>query len=104
MEIKALGNHVVISVEAKSAGTEIIKNGIYVGVREQGELPQYGKIISIGDTVPEGMFEIGDIVPLPNGNMRNVPHPRVALEGIKPKEEDEKFVTAHYSAIAAVYK
>ena len=105
MDIKALGESVIIAAKAESAGTEEVSaSGIVIGVRQQGELPQYGEIYAIGDCVPQGYFEIGDKVPLPTGNMRNVPHPETVFNDKKASEFQIKFITAHYKAIAAVYK
>lgn len=105
-DIKALGESVVITAIAKSAGTEEISStGIVISTqRVEGEIPQLGEIYSIGEGVPKGYFEIGDVVPLPNGNMRNVPHPETVFNNKKAKEVDQKFITAHYRTIAAVYK
>lgn len=105
MNINALGEYVVISAEAESAGAEeVSSSGIVLGVRRQGELPEYGVICSLGDQVPPGYFTIGDKVPLPMGNMRNVPHPEVLFNGKKPSDFKIKYITAHYKSIAAVYK
>lgn len=104
-EIKALGQHVVLKVVAKSAGTEeTTSSGIVIGVRQQGELPTQAEIFKIGDRVPEGLFEIGDITPIPLGEKLNVPHPDVAFGLCEPKERDEKYMTTHFSNISCVYK
>ncbi|QQV89077.1 head assembly chaperone protein [Providencia phage PSTRCR_121] len=103
--IKALGESVIIAAKADSAGTEEVSPmGIVVGVRQQGELPEYGIIYDVGEHVPAGYFEIGDKVPLPMGNMRNVPHPETVFNGKKASEFPTKYITAHYKSIAAVYK
>ena len=62
------------------------------------------EIYSIGDDVPKGFVEVGDLTPLPVGNSRNVPHPLVAAGVKKPKEIRQKFVTCHYMSLACVYK
>ncbi|MGQ3469294.1 hypothetical protein, partial [Xanthomonas campestris] len=71
---------------------------------EQGQLPDMCEIYSIGDDVPKGFVEVGDLTPLPVGNIRNVPHPLVAAGVKKPKEIRQKFVTCHYKSLACVYK
>jgi hypothetical protein len=104
-EIKALGNNVIIAATAESAGSEETSTlGIIVGVRQQGEIPEYGVIFSIGEQVPPGYFTVGDKVPLPVGNMRNVPHPETVFNGKSPKEFPTKYITADYRHISAVYK
>lgn len=104
-EIKALGNSVIIAARAESAGAEEKSAmGIIVGTRVQGEIPEYGEIFSIGEMVPPGYFTIGDKVPLPVGNMRNVPHPETVFNGKSAKDFPIKYITSDYRNIAAVYK
>lgn len=104
-EIKALGESVIIAARADSAGTEEVSStGIVLGVRQQGELPEYGEIYDVGEAVPKGYFNVGDKVPLPMGNMRNVPHPETVFNGKKASEFPVKYITAHFRTIAAVYK
>lgn len=104
-QIKALGEFVVLKTIAESAGTEIkSQSGLIIGVRETGEIPETCVVHSIGSKVPEGYIEIGDRVPLPAGQMRNVPHPLVVSGEKKASEISEKFVSVHHTHIACVYQ
>lgn len=103
--IKALGEYVILVSEPAQQGDEIVSpSGIILGKEEQGQLPDMCEIYSIGDDVPKGFVEVGDLTPLPVGNIRNVPHPLVAAGVKKPKEIRQKFVTCHYKSLACVYK
>ena len=105
LPIKALGEYVIIVSEPAQQGDEIVSpSGIILGKEEQGQLPDMCEIYSIGDDVPKGFVEVGDLTPLPVGNIRNVPHPLVAAGVKKPKEIRQKFVTCHYKSLACVYK
>ncbi|HHI3146202.1 TPA: hypothetical protein ACP45T_003760 [Klebsiella quasipneumoniae] len=105
LPIKALGEYVILVSEPAQQGDEIVSpSGIILGKEEQGQLPDMCEIYSIGDDVPKGFVEIGDLTPLPVGNIRNVPHPLVAAGVKKPKEIRQKFVTCHYKSLACVYK
>ncbi|QGF21629.1 hypothetical protein vBKpnAMK4_00189 [Klebsiella phage vB_Kpn_AM_K4] len=105
LPIKALGEYVILVSEPAQKGDEIVSpSGIILGKEEQGQLPDMCEIYSIGDDVPKGFVEVGDLTPLPVGNIRNVPHPLVAAGVKKPKEIRQKFVTCHYKSLACVYK
>ena len=105
LPIKALGEYVILVSEPAKQGDEIVSpSGIILGKEEQGQLPDMCEIYSIGDDVPKGFVEVGDLTPLPVGNIRNVPHPLVAAGVKKPKEIRQKFVTCHYKSLACVYK
>ena len=105
LPIKALGEYVILVSEPAQKGDEIVSpSGIILGKEEQGQLPDMCEIYSIGDDVPKGFVEVGDLTPLPVGNIRNVPHPLVAAGVKKPKELRQKFVTCHYKSLACVYK
>ncbi|AKY02075.1 capsid assembly protein [Klebsiella phage RCIP0032] len=105
LPIKALGEYVILVSEPAQKGDEIVSpSGIILGKEEQGQLPDMCEIYSIGDDVPKGFVEVGDLTPLPVGNIRNVPHPLVAAGVKKPKEIKQKFVTCHYKSLACVYK
>lgn len=105
LPIKALGEYVILVSEPAQQGDEIVSpSGIILGKEEQGQLPDMCEIYSIGDDVPKGFVEVGDLTPLPVGNIRNVPHPMVAAGVKKPKEIKQKFVTCHYKSLACVYK
>ena len=105
LPIKALGEYVILVSEPAPQGDEIVApDGIILGNAEQGQMPDMCEIYSIGDDVPKGFVEVGDLTPLPVGNIRNVPHPLVAAGVKKPKEIRQKFVTCHYKSLACVYK
>lgn len=105
LPIKAIGEYVILVSEPAQQGDEIVSpSGIILGKEEQGQLPDMCEIYSIGDDVPKGFVEVGDLTPLPVGNIRNVPHPLVAAGVKKPKEIRQKFVTCHYKSLACVYK
>ncbi|QPB08811.1 head assembly co-chaperone [Klebsiella phage Metamorpho] len=105
LPIKALGEYVILVSEPAQQGDEIVSpSGIILGKEEQGQLPDMCEIYAIGDDVPKGFVEVGDLTPLPVGNIRNVPHPMVAAGVKKPKEIKQKFVTCHYKSLACVYK
>lgn len=103
--IKALGEYVILVSCPAQQGDEIMsEGGILIGKEPQGQLPELCEIHAIGDEVPKGYVEVGDLTPLPVGNMRNVTHPLVAKGIKKPKDIKEKFVTCHYKALACIYK
>ena len=105
LPIKALGEYVILVSEPAQQGDEIVSpSGIILGKEEQGQLPDMCEIYSIGDDVPKGFVEVGDLTPLPVGNIRNGPQPLVAAGVKKPKEIRQKFVTCHYKSLACVYK
>ena len=105
LPIKALGEYIILVSEPAQQGDELVSTGgIILGKEEQGQLPDMCEIYAIGDDVPEGFVEVGDLTPLPVGNIRNVPHPLVAAGVKKPKEIRQKFVTCHYKSLACVYK
>lgn len=100
---KAIGDYVIIEARAESAGTEVRSDfGIIIEQkRTMGEIPQVGKIISIGDGVDPEMM--GKTVLLPHGKMNKVPHPDV-LNGIKKEEEiDLKWTVTHKQNIVVIY-
>ena len=106
MEIKALGEFVVLTATAKPAGSEIYSDvvpDLVVGVREQGEIPEVCYVHDIGPGVPEGIFKIGDMTPVPLGKMANIPHPLVAKKEKLAKDLDEKFFSVHYTNIPGLY-
>ena len=106
MEIKALGEFLVLRAIAKPAGSEIYSDvvpDLVVGVREQGEIPEVCYVHDIGPGVPEGIFKIGDMTPVPLGKMANIPHPLVATKEKLAKEIDEKFISVHYTNVPALY-
>ena len=104
-QIRALGEFVILKAIAESAGTEIkTDSGIVIGVRDTGEIPLICEIVDVGNAVPEGYVAIGDKSPMPEGHMKNVPHPLVAQKKAKPKDIPEKFISVHYKNIPCVYK
>ena len=106
LPIKALGEHIILTAKAESAGTEqTTESGIFTGYRQQGEIPDLCTIYAIGSDVPPGYVEVGDLTPLPSGGIaKNVMHPEVAAGLKKAKDIPEKFITVHYKALACVYK
>lgn len=104
LPIKAIGEHVILVSEPPQQGDEIISSGgIVIGKQETGQVPDMCEIYSIGADVPEGIFTVGMLVPLPTGQIRNVPHPMVAAGMKKPKEIAQKFVTCHWKSIPCIY-
>ena len=103
--IIALGEHVVLKTTAKSAGTEMkTASGIVYGIREQGEMPTICEVHAIGERVPDGLFEIGNLTPVPLGEKLNIMHPDVASGECEAKERDDKFISVHWRNIACIYK
>lgn len=110
LSVKASFEYVLIETNAKAAGTEIVSpSGIVTGVRQHGEEPIYGTVLSCGPDVPEEYKTLlmGKRVPLPHAQMANVPDPKL-ITGKATKEEARKYpvkyVTAHYKAIQAIYE
>lgn len=105
LPIKAVGEHIILLGEpAQTGDEEVSSGGILLGQRQHGEVPEMLEIHSIGESVPEGIFEVGDLTATPKGNMREVIHPLVALGLKKPKEVKQKFVSVHYKALSVLYK
>lgn len=105
LPIKALGEYVILVSEPQQAGDEELSaGGIVLGKQTQGQLPDMCEIFAIGDDVPKGFVEVGDLTPLPVGSIRNVVHPLVAAGLKQPKDIKQKFVTTHYKNLACVYK
>lgn len=53
LKVKASGEYVIIEATARPQGSEIkSESGIVVGVRQHGEQPFYGKVVSVGVDVP----------------------------------------------------
>lgn len=107
-DVIAKGEFIVLSAIAKPAGSEIYSTsieGMVTGYRETGEIPLYCVVHSIGELVPTGFVEVGDIVPTPMGGAgKNVLHPEAVMKTKQAKDIDEKFMTIHYTHIPAVYK
>ena len=105
LPIKALGEYVILVSEPAQAGDEQVSaGGIVLGRETQGQLPDLCEIYAIGSDVPADFVSIGDLTPLPVGNIRNVPHPAVAAGLKQAKDIKQKFVTCHYKSLACVYK
>lgn len=105
MKIKALGEFVVLTAQAKSAGSETKSaGGLILAPLETGEIPEVCYVHSIGDKVPKGYLNIGDMCPIPAGQIKNVPHPDVAQKLKKAKEVEQKFFSVHYTHIPSVYQ
>lgn len=104
MEIKALGEFVVMTAKAKSAGSETKSaGGLILAPLETGEVPEVCFVHAIGEKVPEGYLKIGDMTPIPAGHIKNIPHPDVAQKHKTAKEIEQKFFSVHYTHIPAVY-
>lgn len=103
-QIKALGEFVILTAFAPSAGTmEYAEDGTEIGLRKQGVIPEVTTVHSIGVDVPPTFLKVGDKVPMPLGSIKHVPHPDVA-KGLKKTEEiDDKYVVVHYKNIACAY-
>ncbi|BBC78278.1 head morphogenesis [Escherichia phage EcS1] len=107
LPIKALGEHIIFVSEPSQAGDDkTSESGIFLGKETQGQLPEVMEVHSIGDEVPTGFIEVGDLVPYlaSNPTFKNVIHPLVALGIKQPKEVKQKFVAAHYKSLGVVYK
>lgn len=110
LKVKASGEYVIIEATARPQGSEIkSESGIVVGVRQHGEQPFYGKVVSVGVDVPAEAAEriLGKYIPLPSAHMANVPDPDLVAGYISEKESKEKetkYVSAHYKAIQAIYE
>lgn len=106
MKVKALGEHVILVAKAKSAGTKLesqVVPGLIIGVQETSEIPETCVVHSIGPKVPDGIVELGDVVPLTSGIMKNVLNPDVVAGKGKPSDFEEKYVTTHYNNLVGVY-
>lgn len=103
-EIKALGEFVILVSTPVKPGDEIVtSSGIVIGKSVQGEVPQFCTVYSVGEDVPDGFVKVGDVTALPNGSIRNVPHPSVVAGEAKDSDIPEKYVTCHYKTIPCVY-
>ncbi|CAL9972404.1 head morphogenesis [Vibrio phage K567] len=102
----AQGEQVIIDTKAVREGEELFSaGGIALGRATQGEVPLHGRVISVGDEVDTDVIDVGDSVLLPQGNMKNVPDPRIIKGEIKPDADDrELWVHTHYKNIAVVYR
>lgn len=104
MEIKALGEYVILVSEPEQAGDEIVsESGIIIGKQTQGQLPEFCVVHSVGQDVPEGYVKVGDLTTLPVGAIKNVPHPSVVAGLANPKDIKQKYVNVHYKNIPCVY-
>ena len=83
--------------------SKVMKSFLLAVLLSANKKPDKSLIYSIGADVPEGIFEVGMLVPLPTGQIRNVPHPLVAAGMKKPKEIAQKFVTCHWKSIPCIY-
>lgn len=110
LKVKASFEYVVIETNAKAAGSEIVSpSGIVTGVRQHGEEPIFGIVVSVGPDVPEEYktLLLGKKVPLPQAQMANVPDPALVEQKVSKEEARKhpvKYVSAHYKAIQAIYE
>lgn len=109
-KVKASFEYVIIETNAKAAGSEIVSpSGIVTGVRQHGEEPIFGTVVSVGPDVPEEykVLLLGKKVPLPHAQMANVPDPALVEQKVSKEEARKhpvKYVSAHYKAIQAIYE
>lgn len=105
LPITAFAEHIILVSLVENTGEEQKSpGGLYLGEAKQGEIPEVCTVFSVGSEVPKNLIERGDLVPLPVGNIRNVPHPDVANGLKKASELKEKFVTVHWKNIPCIYK
>lgn len=105
MEIRALGQTVILKAIAPSPGKEQqTQFGIILPGEQESKVPTHCEIFKIGPDVPSGLFNVGDKTPFPLGEKLNVPHPDVIQCLCKPEDRDEKFISVFYKNISCVYK
>lgn len=103
--MRALGENVIIEVQAARAGDEVkTESGIVIGRREMGEVPDVGVIVSIGDSVPDSDFiKNGMKVLIPHSRINNVPDPRAVEGSLHQGEKGRQLVATHWQNIQVVY-
>lgn len=100
--MKALDESVIIEVFARRKGEEIKVGNIIVGREQQGEVPEWGTIVSVGERT-QGLVE-GDIVLLPNGRLTHVPDPNVVAGKItKDDPSTRQLITTHWKNVQVKY-
>lgn len=104
----AFDEQVVLECTAARKGEELTtQSGIVLGQRNQGDIPLYGTVVSVGENCPDEVKAlIGQDIPLPQGGgiYSNLPDPRMAYGVIPRSALDARiFVTMHYKGIRAVY-
>lgn len=108
-EVFASGEYVIIQSVAHPAGSEILSpSGFLLGIREHGEMPISGVVVSVGSEVPEEVRDtlLGSTVALPSAHLANVPHPGLIsgkLTAEEAKKDINKLSSCHYKAIQVVY-
>lgn len=105
MNIKAMGEQIILDVSAKKAGNEeVSEGGVFLGVSTNGEVPLHGVVIAVGDDVDTDIIALGDVCLIPNGTIKNVPDPRVITGEIRQDDaERETWIHTHYKNIAVKY-
>lgn len=100
---KAIGPYVIIEAVARSAGKEVKTDfGLILEVKStQGEVPEIGKIVSVGEECSPDW--VGKYVLLPHGKMNHVPRPEILNGEAKKEDIDEKLTVTHKANIAAIY-
>lgn len=107
--VRPSGEYVLIHSIAHPAGSEIKSaSGILMGTRETGEIPVSGRVIAVGEDVPDEIRELlyGSQIVLPTQHMTNVPHPKLVSGEYtieQAKQDPNKLATCHYKAVQAVY-
>ena len=104
---QAFGEWLIMECTASRVGEEVVSTGgIVTGVRKQGDIPLYGTVISCGSDVPDDVVSLllHKNAALPNGQISNVPDPRIAFGDLKTDSNECRiFVTCHYKNIKALY-
>lgn len=100
---QAIGGYVIIETHARKPGETYETDSGLIAVEDKGEIPVIGKIISVGDKVPDHIKE-GYIVILPNMHMQNVPDPRVAVGLMKPSNPEARtMVMCQFGVLGAIF-
>lgn len=99
--IHPLAKNVIISVTAKSHGTEEFSaGGIAIGLRKEGELPTTGKVVKIGRDVDPAY--LNKTIALPQ-HLKPVTLPSVLQGKTESIRVDTKLVTTHSDNICVLY-
>lgn len=106
LKANAQGNQIIIDTKVRKVGEEVKSAaGIILGTEREGEVPLFGKVISVGATVDQNVIKLGDIVLLPNGHMKNVPDPRIIAGEMEQTDSGRvTWMSTHYENISVVYK
>ena len=104
---QAFGEWIIFECQAARKGDEVKSaGGIVTGKRTDGDVPLYGKVVSVGGDCPDDIQThlMGKNVNLPNGKINNIPDPRVAFKEIPLSSVESRiFVATHWKNIQAIY-